>query len=132
MIPTATVLTTIKTIKGEDANTISAKTGNLKVLLIGCGACIKIKLLAGAFELSYAANIHEARKTIENNLKDNLLFDAIICDAGLQEKSILHFAGYLCATKTICNIPFILFTSDNKINAELCTLSRGIDDFICL
>ena len=132
MIPTATVLTTIKTIKGEDANTISAKTGNLKILLIGCGACLKIKLLAGAFELSYAANIHDARKTIENNLKNNVLFDTIICDAGLPEKSILHFAGYLSATQAICRIPFILFTNDNKVNAELCTLSHGIDDFISL
>ena len=94
--------------------------------------CFKIKLIAGDFELSYAANIHEAKKIIENYLNNNLFFDAIICDAEIQEKSILHFAGYLSATKTICHIPFILFTNSNKVNAELCTLSQGIDDFISL
>ena len=131
MIPTATILDTIKTIKGENILPMDVNP-NSKILLIGCGACLKIKLTASNFELSYAANIHEAKKTIESNLKNNQFFDAIICDAGIQEKSILHFAGYLSATKTICRIPFILFTNGNKVNTELCTLSQGIDDFISL
>ncbi len=132
MTTTATVLNTVKTIKDEGVSSLNPETNNLKILLIGCEACLKIKLIAGDFELIHAANIHEARKIIETNLKSSLLFDAIICDAGLQEKSILHFAGYLSATKTICQIPFILFTNDNKVNAELCTLSHGVDDFISL
>ncbi len=132
MIPTATVLNTIKIIKDQELDFRDPDTGNLKILLIGCAACLKIKLVDGEFELSHATNIHEARKTIETNLKNNLLFDAIICDAGLQIKSILHFAGYLSATNAIRHIPFMLFTNSNKVNTELCTFSHGIDDFISL
>jgi lipopolysaccharide/colanic/teichoic acid biosynthesis glycosyltransferase len=135
MKPTATVLDTIKTIKGEElvpAPEDNPDICNYKILLIGCAACLKIKLTASNFELSYAANIHEAKKIIESDLKNNLFFDAIICNTEIQEKRILHFAGYLSTTKTICHIPFILFTNGNKINTELCTLSQGIDDFISL
>ena len=118
MIPTATLLNTIKIIKGEELDFRDPGTDNLKILLIGCAACLKIKLVDGGFELSHATNIHEARKTVETNLKNNLLFDAIICDASLQEKSILHFAGYLSATNAIRHIPFMLFTNTNKLRLQ--------------
>lgn len=126
MIPTATFLDSIKHDKGEDL--VITEDGNCRVLLIGCRDCFTIKLLSGDFKLTYAANIHEARKIIQNSINNQLLFDAIICDAGIEEKSILHFARYLSATEIICELPFILFTNTNKINADLCT--KGIDDFI--
>jgi len=110
MIPSATLLDSIKNYKGQD---FIVESDNYNVLLIGCRDCFTIKLLGGDFKLTYAANIHEARKIIQNSLNNELFFDTIICDAGIEEKSILHFARYLSATETICRLPFILFTNTN-------------------
>jgi lipopolysaccharide/colanic/teichoic acid biosynthesis glycosyltransferase len=126
MRPTATFLDSIKHDSEEDL--VLTENSNYRILLIGCKDCFTIKLLAGDFKLTYAANVHEARKIIQNSLTKQLLFDAIICDAAIEEKSILHFARYLSATEAICKLPFILFSNTNKVNAELCT--KGIDDFI--
>lgn len=129
MKPTTTVLQSIKIINGEDVMlSLEPAFGSSRILLIGCNEELTIKLLAGEFKLTYAANIHEARKIIQNALGSDSLFDAVICNAGVEEKSILHFARYLSATETICKVPFILFTQTNKVNTDLCT--HGIDDFI--
>ncbi len=134
MIPTTTTtLDSIKIINGDELMQTNTKSVcNYKILLIGCEDSVKIKLTTGIFELSYAANIHEARKMIQNNLSRQFLFDAIICDGGVEEKSILHFAHYLSATQIICQVPFILFTNTDKVNIDLCTQALGIDDLISL
>lgn len=131
MTPTATILNTIKINKNEEL-IYTTLTGifNPKILLIGCADSFKIKLAAGSFETNFVANIHEAKKIIQNNLNTNLCFDAIVCDDAIEEKSILHFAGYLSSTNALSQIPFLLFASTNKINTDLCTQSQGIDDFI--
>lgn len=129
MKPTTTVLQSIKIINGEDLMLPHEPAfGSSKILLIGCDEELTIKLLAGNFKLTYAANIHEARKIIQNALGKEMLFDAVICDAGIEEKTILHFARYLSATETINQVPFILFAKTNKVNSDLCT--QGINDFI--
>ena len=109
-----------------------SKAFNMKVLIIGCEDVTKTKFADNGFELTCVSNIHEAKKCIHNIPQGNLLFDAVICDGLIGEKSILHFAGYLASTKSLSAIPFILFVSDNQFDSEICTRSQGVDDIITL
>lgn len=133
MQPTITIINDQQNIN-SDAELIKVSLSsafNMKVLTIGCDDAIKAKLTDGGFELASVSNIHEAKKCIYNT-NDNPLFDAIICNDLIGEKSILHFAGYLSSTKSLSAIPFILFVSDNRFNSDICTQSQGIDDLITL
>lgn len=131
MQPTTTILN--EQPNNNDAELLEinlSKAFNMKVLMIGCDDVVKSKFTDSGFEITSVHNIHEAKKCIHNIPDGNLLFDAVICNDLVGEKSILHFAGYLFSTKSLCTIPFILFVSNNQFNSDICTQSQGIDDLI--
>ena len=109
-----------------------SKAFDMKVLMIGCDVATKTKFTEGGFKITCVRNIHEAKKCIHNIPDGSLLFDAIVCDALIGKKTILHFAGYLSSTKALCAIPYILFVSDDLFDSDICTQSQGIDDLISI